>query len=194
MTEPQRFPYSAADTGGKGGLPFVPVTLLHGDQRTQVPALVDSGATVNVLPYDVGLHLGLAWEEQDFALDVVGVLRGSPAYGVLLSGEIGAFSPVNRPWGEPGSPLVMKKPYWETGPHIGDDSRAVNFHWTVSDLLNSMSYAGLNLVRLRESRSAHTRIGRSYRETEKNDGQADWREDALAGLPMWLTVNSRKAQ
>lgn len=94
MTEPQRFPYSAVDTGGKGGLPFVPVTLLHEDQRIQVPALVDSGATVNVLPYDVGLHLGLAWEEQDFALDVVGVLRGSPAYGILLSGEIGAFSPV----------------------------------------------------------------------------------------------------
>ena len=94
MTEPQRFPYSARDTGGKGSLPFVRITLLRGDQRTEVSALVDSGATVNVLPYDVGLDLGLAWEEQDFPLDVVGVLRGSPAYGVLLSGEIGAFPSV----------------------------------------------------------------------------------------------------
>ena len=94
MTEPQGFPYTAAGTTWRGGLPFLPITLLHGDQRLEVFALVDSGATVNVLPYDVGLDLGLAWEEQDFALDVVGVLRGSPAYGVLLSGEIGAFPPV----------------------------------------------------------------------------------------------------
>lgn len=55
---------------------------------------MDSGSAVNVLPYDVGLDLGLAWEAQDFALDLVGVLRGSPAYGVLLSGQIGAFPPV----------------------------------------------------------------------------------------------------
>ena len=91
MTEPQRFSYSTAETGGKRGLPFVRLTLLHRDRRTQVSALVDSGASVNVLPYDVGVQLGLAWDEQDFPLDVVGVLRGSPAYGVLLSGEVGAF-------------------------------------------------------------------------------------------------------
>lgn len=94
MTEPQRFSYSTAEAGVKGGLPFVRMTLIHRDQRTQVSALVDSGATVNVLPYEVGVQLGLVWEEQDFPLDVVGVLRGSPAYGVLLSGEVGAFPPV----------------------------------------------------------------------------------------------------
>ena len=94
MTQPQRFSYSTAQTGVKGGLPFVRMTLLHRDQRTQVSALVDSGATVNVLPYDVGVQLGLVWEEQGFPLDVVGVLRGCPAFGVLLSAEIGAFPPV----------------------------------------------------------------------------------------------------
>ena len=59
MTEPQGFLYSEARTAGRGGLPFLPITLLHGDQRLEVSALVDSGATVNVLPHDVGLNLGL---------------------------------------------------------------------------------------------------------------------------------------
>jgi len=94
MTAPQRFLYPAADAGGKGGMPFVRIALVHGDERAEVSALVDSGATLNVLPYDVGLVLGPVWEEQDFALDLVGVLRGSPAYGVLLSGQIGELPPV----------------------------------------------------------------------------------------------------
>ena len=40
MTEPQGFPYTAAGTTWRGGLPFLPITLLHGDQRLE--ALVAS--------------------------------------------------------------------------------------------------------------------------------------------------------
>ena len=94
MTEPQRFAYSRKDAGVRGGLPFIRMELLHRDRTIQVSALVDSGSTVNVLPYDVGLQLGLVWEEQDFPLDVVGVLGASPAFGVLLAGDIEAFPPV----------------------------------------------------------------------------------------------------
>lgn len=89
MTEPQRFSYSTAEAGVKGGLPFVRMTLIHRDQRTQVSALVDSGATVNVLPYEVGVQLGLVWEEQDFPLDVVGVLRGSRRTGCCFPVKLG---------------------------------------------------------------------------------------------------------
>lgn len=94
MTEPQKFPYSTSESITTGDLPFIPVALLLGDRWKEVNALVDSGATVNVLPYDIGLELGLAWEEQDFALDLVGLLRGSPAFGVVCSVEIGSFAPV----------------------------------------------------------------------------------------------------
>jgi hypothetical protein len=92
----ERFSYSHGEAvqDVNGGLPFVPITLTYRDQTVQVSALVDSGSTVNVLPYDVGVQLGLIWEEQDFSLDVVGVLRGAPAYGILLIGEIEPFSPV----------------------------------------------------------------------------------------------------
>ena len=101
--------------------------------------------------------------------------------------------PFSRPWDEPGAPLVMRKPYWDTGPFIGEDDAAVNFHWTIADLLNSIVSAGLSLVRLHESRSEHTRLGRSYRASKRDERPGDWRENALAGLPMWLTVNARKA-
>lgn len=37
MTEPQRFPYSAAEIAARGGLPFLTIALLHGDQRIRYP-------------------------------------------------------------------------------------------------------------------------------------------------------------
>ena len=46
--------------GKPGMLPFIPLTLFyvgeesHIAKRLTVPALVDSGATVNVLPRDIG--------------------------------------------------------------------------------------------------------------------------------------------
>ena len=55
---PKRFSYSHGEAvqDVKGGLPFVPITLTYRDQAVQVSALVDSGSTVNVLPYDVGVQ------------------------------------------------------------------------------------------------------------------------------------------
>ena len=94
MTESKLFSYLQAIPGVKGGVPFVPIALTYRDHTIHESALVDSGSTVNVLPYDVGLQLGFIWEEQDFPLDVLGVLRGAPAYGVLLTGEIEPFPPV----------------------------------------------------------------------------------------------------
>ena len=39
-----------------GGMPLIDVTLVHADQRIQISALVDSGAALNLLPYDIGLR------------------------------------------------------------------------------------------------------------------------------------------
>ena len=76
------------------GLPFVSVTLIYRSNSVPVQALVDSGSTVSVLPYDIGLQLGLVWEEQHVPAPLVGVLKDAPAWGVLLSGEISPFPPV----------------------------------------------------------------------------------------------------
>lgn len=77
------------------GLPFVPVILSSMSRSVQLYALADSGSTVNVLPYNIGIELGLDWESQKFSLPrLKGILRDSPAFGVLLKGQIEPFHPV----------------------------------------------------------------------------------------------------
>lgn len=55
-------------------LPRLPFTLRYGDQEMEVMGLVDSGATVNVLPYEVGIHLGSQWEAQKATITLAGTL------------------------------------------------------------------------------------------------------------------------
>lgn len=94
---PRQFPYSQSQDFPdlEGGLPFLPIALSHMDHSLEISALVDSGSTVNVLPYNIGLQLGLNWESQKFPLpSLVGMLRGVPAFGVLVEGKIDPFLPV----------------------------------------------------------------------------------------------------
>jgi hypothetical protein len=48
-----RFPYVEVDPslGAVSAMPYLPLRLIHNQQEVQVSALVDSGATLNVLPY-----------------------------------------------------------------------------------------------------------------------------------------------
>ncbi|MCB0033371.1 MAG: hypothetical protein KDE51_05110 [Anaerolineales bacterium] len=86
------------------GMPLVDLKLSKGPKGLTVSALVDSGASLNILPMDVGLELGLVWEEQNYVIDLGGMLQGVQAYGVVLEAQIGdsppthlAFAWVNRP-------------------------------------------------------------------------------------------------
>jgi hypothetical protein len=86
------------------GMPVVDVSLSHSSKSLTVTALIDSGAALNVLPFDVGLELGLVWETQNVPLEMGGVLAGTRAYAVLVQAEITtlppvklAFAWVNRP-------------------------------------------------------------------------------------------------
>ena len=77
-----------------GGLPFVEIVLSSGIHMITRSALVDSGSTINVLPYEDGCDLGLSWEIQRVPLKDEGFLAGAPVYGVLLTGSLASFSPV----------------------------------------------------------------------------------------------------
>jgi hypothetical protein len=50
-----RFKYSTTDSSQNefDSLPRLPLILRNNDQAIEVVGLVDSGATVNVLPYDI---------------------------------------------------------------------------------------------------------------------------------------------
>ncbi len=102
----QRLPYTL-NPQFPVGMPLVDIQLANGVQNLIVSALVDSGAALNILPFDVGIALGLVWENQTFPIDLGGVLTGSQAYAVLLNAQIGdmqlaqlAFAWVNRPSSE----------------------------------------------------------------------------------------------
>jgi hypothetical protein len=84
-TPHQRFPV---------GIPLVNIQLSHLATTRIVPAVVDSGAALNILPYDVGMSLSLNWDNQTFSLDLGGVLTGTPAYAVLLQAVIEPFPPL----------------------------------------------------------------------------------------------------
>lgn len=78
-----------------GGMPLIDMMLSHGDQDLQVSALVDSGAALNLLPYDIGLQLGFRWEDQRLPIPIGGLLRGSEAYAVLVHCHIDPFPPLD---------------------------------------------------------------------------------------------------
>ncbi len=91
-----RFPYAAVDPtlGEAAMLPFVPIPLQLGQKQVQTAGLLDTGATVNVLPYALGLELGADWDAQNNALYLTGNLAAFEAKAVIINGIVGAFPPV----------------------------------------------------------------------------------------------------
>ncbi len=92
----RRFPYVEVDSslGAASALPYMPITLALGEQEIVASALVDSGAALNVLPFNMGLQLGAVWEEQKVSVQLSGNLAASEARALLLIGQVADFSPV----------------------------------------------------------------------------------------------------
>lgn len=92
----QRFPYIEVDPslGPASALPYLPITLQNGQEECTTTALVDSGAALNVLPYNTGLLLGAVWERQTVPVRLSGNLAASEARALLLTGTVPGFAPV----------------------------------------------------------------------------------------------------
>ena len=76
MGNPERYPYLEARNAEDQTLlrPLLPITLLNNDLSVESVGLLDTGATVNVLPFDMGLELGLLWGEQTRSIELAGNL------------------------------------------------------------------------------------------------------------------------
>jgi len=96
MTKTQRFSFTEGyDTFGvPDALPKLPLTLTYRNSSVDVSGLLDTGASVNVLPYSVGIQLGAIWEEQTTSVILAGNLAPVEARGLLVSAQIGSFEPV----------------------------------------------------------------------------------------------------
>ncbi|WP_293132797.1 hypothetical protein [Microcoleus sp. bin38.metabat.b11b12b14.051] len=96
MLNGQRFAFTERiDTLGRSSiLPYLPITLSNGSNSVEVMALLDTGASVNVLPYEIGIQLGAIWEEQTVPIQLSGNLASSEARGLVISGTVAQFSPI----------------------------------------------------------------------------------------------------
>jgi hypothetical protein len=56
--------------------------------------LLDTGSTVNVLQYEVGLELGAVWEQQTIPVRLTGNLANAEARVLTVSGTVATFAPV----------------------------------------------------------------------------------------------------
>jgi hypothetical protein len=90
------FPFVPVSAGPIGSvlMPILPIRLTHGSKRIDEPALVDTGSVVNVLPYDLGIRLGLDWNAPAPLLPLAGNVARHMSKGVVLTGTIGNYPPV----------------------------------------------------------------------------------------------------
>jgi hypothetical protein len=91
-----RFKYSTTDPSQDefDSLPRLPLVLQLGGQSVEVVGLVDSGSTVNVLPYEVGLRLGASWDDHKANIRLAGTLGNLNAMPLFVTAQVGQFAPV----------------------------------------------------------------------------------------------------
>ena len=82
-----RFPYVAANNLPTSLMPRLPMVLSLGGRSVEVNGLLDTGAAVNVLPYRVGLALGVVWEDQNVPVSLVGSLGQFEARALMVIGS-----------------------------------------------------------------------------------------------------------
>ena len=75
-------------------LPFLPIELINKNKAIKAEALLDSGSTVNVLPYSLGLTLGFDWNLAKSANHLTGSLSGITIRGVICHCSINGFLPI----------------------------------------------------------------------------------------------------
>jgi len=93
-----RFSYSSSEGGpllsSAHSLPYLPLILIYLDQSVTVNGLLDSGATVNVLPYHIGVELGAVWEEQTTPVKLAGNLAQQEARVLIVSATVSKYPAV----------------------------------------------------------------------------------------------------
>lgn len=92
-----RFKYSTTDPlqNEFDSLPRLPLVLRLNDHGVEVVGLVDSAATVNVLPYEVGIRLGATWDDRKAIIRLAGTLGNLSAIPLFMTAQIGQFAPVS---------------------------------------------------------------------------------------------------
>jgi len=96
MFNSRRYPFQPKrdEIGVLADVPYLPLTLTYQNRSVEVMGLLDTGASVNVLPYNVGVQLGAIWEDQRFSVTLAGNLASAETKGLLVLAKVGDFEPV----------------------------------------------------------------------------------------------------
>lgn len=88
-----RFKYSTTNPSQNefDSLPRLPLIIANDNKTMEVVGLVDSGATVNVLPYTLGIELGAVWNERQAIIRLAGNLANQSAIPVFFMAQIAEF-------------------------------------------------------------------------------------------------------
>ena len=83
MRDAQQFNFTEGlDTFGvPDALPQLPLCLSYRGKAVEVVGLLDTGASVNALPYSVGIQLGAVWDEQTTSVTLAGNKRNRRSAG-----------------------------------------------------------------------------------------------------------------
>ena len=76
-------------------LPLLSVILKRGNRLVESSALLDTGSTVNLLPYSLGIEPGAVWEDQMRLPNLSGNVANYEARGLVLETRIAEFKPIN---------------------------------------------------------------------------------------------------
>ncbi|BBD66660.1 hypothetical protein NIES4072_60660 [Nostoc commune NIES-4072] len=97
MVDTQKFPYKIIDSslGMVDQMPYIPLRLSLNDQSLNTEGLLDTGASVNVLPYELGLQLGLIWEDETLSVLLTGNLARFEARAVVVDAQVSSFPTIN---------------------------------------------------------------------------------------------------
>jgi hypothetical protein len=92
----EQFPYRNRDpaAGDSDLMPDLPIVLRHQTRSLSALALVDSGASISVLPYSLGVQLGFEWNAQNTHITLAGTLAHVGARGIVVVGVVGQLTPV----------------------------------------------------------------------------------------------------
>ena len=91
-------------------LPRLPLILMKDDRQIEYLGLVDSGATVNVLPYEVDLELGATWDDRKAIIPPAGNLGRQLTMPFSTIAQISDFPPIELlfAWvNRPNTPLIL---------------------------------------------------------------------------------------
>lgn len=99
MSNAARFPYVSRGTSGAVSdlAPLLPIRLDRNRVSLDVVALVDSGATISVLPWSVGVRFGIDWDSLNVPCSVGGSAGGVPGKILVLYGTV-ATVPLAFAW------------------------------------------------------------------------------------------------